>query len=151
MNKLMDPEEGPVSNVTGGQSIAAGGCDGMYIGDVPPTTPYIAPYISPYPWAPPYRGVPAPNTTPKESLVADDGNEPDLIEVLTIWVREPSDPDGIVWLLNAFDADTVENTTSAWEEKLQEAYKTYGGENVRVVKTTMNYDKIVASFKPTEA
>lgn len=83
--------------------------------------------------------------------MSDQSVEPDLIEVLTIWVREPSDPDGIVWLLNAFDADTVENTTSAWEEKLQEAYKTYGGENVRVVKTTMNYDKIVASFKPAEA
>lgn len=151
MNKLMDPEEGSVSNVTGGQSIAAGGWEGVYVGDVPPTTPYIAPYVSPYPWAPPYRGVPLPNTTSKESLVADGSIEPDLIEILTIWVREPSDPDGIVWLLNAFDADTVENTTSAWEEKLQEAYKTYGGENVRVVKTTMNYDKIVASFKPAEA
>lgn len=125
-NKLMDPSEGPLSATS---HIAAGGCN--------------VPFPSPYPGVPapapsPYWGTTTTLTPPKTGVTMD---------VFIIWAILPDQPDA-PWAIAAWDDESIAENEEGWLEALAEAENEHGGRNVRVTKTSINYDNVVAAFKP---
>ncbi|UVG35108.1 hypothetical protein SEA_CECE_57 [Microbacterium phage Cece] len=117
-----------------------------------PSSSIIGPGYAPG-WSPsPYRypGVPMPNTS--EGTGANMfPKEPKTVEILMIWVRDGSDPEGVVWLEYAWDRDTVDANPTGWQDKIDSAHKEFGAANVRIAITTVNIDAIDAAFEPVRA
>lgn len=116
------------------------GPSGMYVGDVPPW-PGMPPAYMPGQFAP---------GRSTQTVFLKDTEAPTTMDILMIWVRQKDDAARTLWLEDAWDADTIDENGSGWDERVQKAYKEYGGDNVRIVRTKVNYDKIEAAFEPTE-
>lgn len=71
------------------------------------------------------------------------------MDVLMIWVTDEN-PDSEIWLLEAWDNDSIAGNQEGWEEAVQKAYEVYGGANVRITKTTVDFDKVQAAFQPVD-
>lgn len=71
--------------------------------------------------------------------------------MLTIWMIWSCDPmTGSFTLEEAWDDDTVSGNDKGWEEAKQQAYEDHGPDNIRIIKTSLSYDKIAAAFMPVE-
>ncbi|URP22145.1 hypothetical protein SEA_BIG4_61 [Microbacterium phage Big4] len=137
--------------------------DHLYVGDVPPvpTMPFPPAY-------PPGFGVPQPNlpvwnpgdakppaqedTELMKFLLAQEpkpAEEATTMTVWMIWVTD-ADPNSEIWLLDAWDEDSIQANREGWTEKVENAFDTYGGAYVRVAKTTVDFDKVRAAFEPVE-
>ncbi len=73
------------------------------------------------------------------------------MDVWMIWVTDEQDPAGTIWLEEAWDDDVVGGNPNGWAQKVSELAAEYGGQNIRIIKTSVNFDKIKAAFEPTEA
>ncbi len=74
-----------------------------------------------------------------------------VMMVSMIWVRDGNDPDGVVWLYYSEDEDTLsDDEGSRFDKKFSKAVTEYGAENVRVVKTRVDYNKVLEAFEAPE-
>lgn len=71
------------------------------------------------------------------------------MDIWMIWVTD-TDPDSEIWLLEAWDDDSIQSNHEGWDDKVKEAFETYGGEFVRITKTSVDFDKVRAAFEPME-
>ena len=76
--------------------------------------------------------------------------DPGTLDVWMIWATDPSDPAGVIWLVDAWDQDTVENNQEGWDEAVEKAWAEHGGGNVRISVTSVDYAALEASFKPVK-
>ncbi len=133
-----DPDENPMG-VT--YNIAAGGCQQPYIGDFPPFTPY-----GPVP--PVYPGQSLPNTG---KIVTGTGTaakkEEKTMGVWIIWAITPDAPEA-PWVVAAWDDAMRDDDEEAFQQALEDAEEAWGGSNIRLTRTTVDYGKIVDSFEP---
>ena len=123
-DKIVEEQETVTAN------IAAGGCN------VPFPSPY--PNTVPIPSPVPNWGTTTTLTPPKTGVTMD---------VFIIWAMVPDQPDA-PWAIAAWDDESIAENHSGWLEALASAEETHGGRNIRVTKTTINYDAVVESFKP---
>lgn len=72
------------------------------------------------------------------------------MKIMMIWVTDTPDVEE-VWLVDAWDADSVDNNPDGWQDALAKARRINGTENVRVVSATMNEDKVRQAFAVTDA
>lgn len=70
--------------------------------------------------------------------------------VYMIWVRDPSDPSGTAWLVDAWDEGSIDENRGGWTDAQEDAIKKYGGANVRVARTLVDYDAVLKSFEPAD-
>jgi len=74
------------------------------------------------------------------------------MEIWMIWATDPADPAETVWLVTAWDADSVSESYDGWLEEIAKAENEYGGSrHIRIAKTTVNLEAIQNSFKPVTA
>ena len=121
-NKLMDPSEGPLSvsavNVTRLPNSIGPGEYPPFSADRMPDT-----------------GMPV---LPKKENTMD---------VYIIWVTVPDQPEA-PWAVTVWDDASMEDNEDGWLEALATAEETFGARYVRVTKTTVNYDAVIAAFEP---
>lgn len=60
-----------------------------------------------------------------------------------IWAR----CDGMVWLVDSWDDDSVATNPEGWAEAVAEARTANGADNVSVVSTTVDFDAVLATFE----
>lgn len=65
------------------------------------------------------------------------------MDIYMLWA---SDGD-VLWLVDAWDDDTIAENHSGWTEKISQAEKDYGPSNVRIIKATVNFDSIRKAFE----
>ena len=70
------------------------------------------------------------------------------LDVYMIWATDPADPSGMIWLVDAWDADTVDDNKTGWDEAVDKARKLHGVGNVRVTVTSINCGALEQSFNP---
>lgn len=121
------------------QNIAAGGCSvpswpNPYIGDAPPFTPYL-----PLPVIAPGSGTTTTLTPPKETTM----------DIYVIWAIVPDQPDA-PWVVGAWDAESRAENEDGWLEDLAKAEEEYGARFIRVTRSKVDYDKVVAAFAPVD-
>jgi len=73
------------------------------------------------------------------------------LDIHMIWVRDPSDLSQILWLEDAWDADSIDSNSSGWEEAVQKAYEAHGAENVRVIVGAVDFDAVENAFSVPRA
>jgi len=73
------------------------------------------------------------------------------MKIWMIWARDNSDTSGVLWLVEAWDDDSVSGNYDGWEEAIEKAKAEYGGFNVRIASTNVDFDQIAKSFEPVEA
>lgn len=69
------------------------------------------------------------------------------MDVYMIWVTDSS---GIMWLVEAWDDDSIMSNSDGWEAALAKAEQEHGARFVRVAKTHVDIDAIAESFQPVE-
>lgn len=69
------------------------------------------------------------------------------MDVRMIWQRDPSS--GILWLIDAWDDDSIMENADGWESALSKASE--GDVDVRVVIATVDLDLIEKAFQPGRA
>lgn len=109
--------------------------------------------VGPAPWEIVGRGsTEIPDPIPLPIFPAIDTNEKRVstMDIWMVWARDGSDPEGILWLETAWDDDLVSGNPDGWQAEVEKAYSEWGGNNVRVTKTTVDFDKVSAAFEPTE-
>lgn len=72
------------------------------------------------------------------------------MKIMMIWVTDSPDAEE-VWLVDAWDEDSVDNNPDGWQAALAKAHTINGAENVRVITATMNGDKVRQAFMATDA
>ena len=92
-------------------------------------------------WGPPQKASP-PDFRP---IVYQAEN---TLDVFMVWATDPTDPSNMIWLVDAADADSVDDNKSGWDEAVDKARKLHGAENVRVTVTSINYGALEQSFNP---
>jgi hypothetical protein len=70
--------------------------------------------------------------------------------IYMIWVRHPSDPSGTAWLVDAWDEGSIDENRGGWTDAQEDAIKKYGGANVRISRTLVDYDAVLKSFEPAD-
>lgn len=70
---------------------------------------------------------------------------------MTVWMIWATNDEGVsIWLVAAWDDDTISDNREGWLEEIEKAEKEHGGRNIRITKTSVNFDKVQAAFMPTE-
>jgi hypothetical protein len=72
------------------------------------------------------------------------------MDIWMIWARDSADPQNVIWLEEAWDDDSVGNNPDGWREAVDKAYERFGGANVRITRSTVNFDKVQAAFEPAQ-
>jgi len=120
---------------SGERGIAAGGCTTWpYIGDFPPQP-------LPGQYQPTILG-----TGTNTQMTTRKGA---TMDVYMIWAITPDQPDA-PWLVSAWDSESRAENEDGWLEDLAAAEEINGARNIRVTRSSVNYDAIVASFEPVE-
>lgn len=66
------------------------------------------------------------------------------MDVYMIWATAPRG--GEHWLVDAWDDDSIASNGKGWAEAVTKAFAENGAENVRIVKTHVDFDAVVAAF-----
>jgi len=69
-------------------------------------------------------------------------------DVYMIWAIDlgmPEEP----WLVAAWDEFSIDNNPEGWEYEVAKAYKEHSHDEVKVIKTVVEYEAIVALFNTT--
>lgn len=133
----------------------------LFVGDVPPVP--VMPFPPSYPpgfRAPePQRRIPPcdvkPPATPEqadwiEKFLLADMKDKTTMTVWMIWVTDGSDPSGTIWLEAAWDDDSVSTNREGWDEEVAAAFRKHGGNNVRITKSNVDFDKVQSAFEPVD-
>lgn len=123
----------------------------LFVGDVPPVP--VMPFPPAYPpgLRVPEPMKPSPDPFTKQLLRALlSGSEHTTMDVWMIWVTDGSDPSRTTWVEAAWDDDSISMNREGWDEAVEEAYTLYGGGNVRVTRTSVDFDKVRAAFEPVD-
>lgn len=65
------------------------------------------------------------------------------MDVYQIWAQEA----GFFWLVDAWDDDSISGDRSGYEEALKKAHDAHGAENVRVIRTVIDFDAVTKAFE----
>lgn len=77
--------------------------------------------------------------------------EEDDVSRMAVWMIWGTYDDPMFYhLIDAWDDDTVQDNRKGWEAAIEEAYETHGAQNVRVMRTTVNLDKVIQAFQPVD-
>lgn len=68
------------------------------------------------------------------------------MDIWMIWGRYPDDD--ILWLINAWDDDSVANNYDRWSEIVEKAKQDHGQDNIRIVRAPLEMDQVAAAFNP---
>lgn len=71
------------------------------------------------------------------------------MKIFLIWASD-GNPQQNIGLVDAWDADTIEENREGWEDTLAKAYEDHGPANVRVTTTDVNFDRVQLAFEPFE-
>jgi len=95
------------------------------------------------------NGLPAPPREPKlfEPSTIESKKDSSM-DVLIIWGITADAPDA-PWVINAWDTESIDGHPDGWAKALADAEAELGGRYVRVTRTRVNYDTVVAAFQPT--
>ena len=85
-----------------------------------------------------------------DSRMASRASSEDDNTLWTVWTIDPLDTSETPYLVSAMDGVSVREAPSEWDEMVRDAAKANGAENVRVAKTTVDMQALIASFKPVE-
>lgn len=66
------------------------------------------------------------------------------MDIYMIWARDSFD--GSVWLVDAWDDDSIPSNDYGWQEALDKARQAHGADNVRVVVSGVDINGIQAAF-----
>lgn len=69
---------------------------------------------------------------------------------MDIWMIWVTDDGETVWLEEAWDDDSTSGNYEGWIEAVKRAEEKFGAGNVRVVKTSIDLDPVLAAFQPIE-
>jgi hypothetical protein len=118
------------------QFVAAGGCNVPfpYVGDWP-----YPPYVPQTPYQP------GQGSTTTQLF----GPKVNKMDVFIIWAIVPDQPDA-PWVVGAWDDYSRSENEDGFQEDLAKAEEVYGARFIRVTKTSVNYDKVIAAFEPPE-
>lgn len=83
---------------------------------------------------------------PKFKLTPQSGA---TMDVFLIWALEPSSPDA-PWIVAAWDSESRYDNEKGFLEDLEQHEAVHGARNIRVTRTSVNYDAVVAAFQPAE-
>lgn len=126
-------------------------CAGLNVGDVPPGPAMPFPPAYPTVFRVPEPMKPSPDPFTEQLLRAMlSGSEHTTMDVWMIWVTDGSDPSRTTWVEAAWDDDSISMNREGWDEAVEEAYTLYGGGNVRVTRTSVDFDKVRAAFEPVD-
>jgi len=121
----------------------------------------IGPQIGDYPWPMPYNpyvpGSPTPPWVPQVSpTILSTGTttnklfpKENKMDVYMIWAISPDHPDA-PYLVSAWDSETRSENEDGWLEDLAAAEEIHGARHIRITRSSVNYDAVVAAFTPTE-
>ncbi len=70
------------------------------------------------------------------------------MDIWMIWAMDPTDTSETVWLVDAWDDESMVSNHDGWVEAIAKAESEFGARYVRIAKTTVNLDPIVSSFRP---
>ena len=70
------------------------------------------------------------------------------MEIVLIVVRDPSDPDGIPWVDNAWDEYTLEGMEGELARQVDACAQTHGAQNVRLAKVVVPDNFLAKVFAP---
>lgn len=133
----------------------------LFVGDVPPVP--VMPFPPSYPpgfkvpepqWRVTNPGTllkPPPDPFLEQLLGAmRPESETSKMTVWMIWVTDGSDPSGTIWLEAAWDDDSVSTNREGWDEEVAAAFRKHGGNNVRITKSNVDFDKVQSAFEPVD-
>lgn len=66
------------------------------------------------------------------------------MDIFMIWASDPFD--GGVWLVDAWDNDSISSNQEGWVDCLKKHRQRHGVDNVRVVISSVDLDGVRASF-----
>lgn len=70
------------------------------------------------------------------------------MKIWMIWAVTPHD--GHHWLVDAWDDETVTENYDGWQTAKEKAYEEYGPDNVRIVHSCVDFDKVLKTFLTTD-
>lgn len=68
------------------------------------------------------------------------------MDIYMVWARDALD--GSVWLVDAWDDDSISSNREGWEGTLQKQRENHGADNIRVLVSSVDMDEVLASFTP---
>lgn len=69
------------------------------------------------------------------------------MDIHMIWASD-GQPNPTMWLVAAWDSDSLAENADGFQQDLNKAYKEHGPANVRVTVTTVNFERVRAAFEP---
>lgn len=68
------------------------------------------------------------------------------LDIYLIWALSNSDPEA-PWIVDAWDEFSIDGNEPGWSAAIKKAEEE--NDAIRIVKTTLNHEQIVALFQPT--
>jgi hypothetical protein len=68
------------------------------------------------------------------------------MNVYLIWTRT----EGYAWLVESWDEESIDANEAGWDEAVQKARTEHGPENIRIIKASIDFDKVLEAFNPPE-
>lgn len=65
------------------------------------------------------------------------------MDVYQIWAQEAE----FFWLVDAWDDDSIQANRSGYEAALKKAYDAHGAENIRVIRTVIDFGAVTKAFE----
>jgi hypothetical protein len=111
---------------------------------------FTNPYVGDWP-LPNYPAIPNPATAPGYGTTSTffPKKAENKMDVYMIWAIVPSDPDA-PWLVAVWDAVSRSENEDGFLEDLAKQEHEYGARNIRVTRTSVDYDRVVKAFEPVE-
>jgi hypothetical protein len=113
---------------------------------IAPGYPYVGDW--PYPtYVPQVPYQPGQGSTTTQLFPAKE--KENKMDVYLIWAIVPDQPDA-PWVVSAWDSESRSENEDGFQADLAKAEQEHGARFVRVTRTSVNYDKVIASFEATE-
>ena len=68
------------------------------------------------------------------------------MNIYMLWAQ--SESGGDLWLIDAWDSDSIDSNSFGWEEAKKKAYDQHGADNVRITYTQVDYESLRKAFEP---